>query len=101
MFILHPEHTLALLTSSARVHPLPQQIQESNIQLLVPDEDDLTQLRGEVIGPPDTPYAGGRYQLDIAIPESYPFSPPRVRLSPGGGVAALLCFSLLEMGSLF
>lgn len=56
------------------------QIQESNIQLLVPNEEDLTQLRGEVIGPPDTPYEGGRYELEIVIPDSYPFTPPKVRV---------------------
>lgn len=46
----------------------------------VPNEEDLTMLEGEVIGPPDTPYHGGRFQLQIEIPDQYPFSPPKVRV---------------------
>lgn len=44
----------------------------------MPNEEDLTHLRGEVIGPPDTPYEGGHYDLEILIPDSYPFTPPKV-----------------------
>jgi len=38
--------------------------------------DDLTHLRGQFVGPPDTPYEGGRYSIDIRIPSEYPFRPP-------------------------
>ncbi|XP_067948118.1 ubiquitin-conjugating enzyme E2-22 kDa-like [Watersipora subatra] len=41
--------------------------------------DDFTQLKGEIIGPPDTPYDGGVFQVDIVIPETYPFNPPKVK----------------------
>ena len=40
--------------------------------------DDYTQLKGEIVGPPETPYDGGVFQLDIVIPETYPFNPPKV-----------------------
>lgn len=40
--------------------------------------DNLTDLRGQIEGPPDTPYAGGSFILDIKIPETYPFNPPKV-----------------------
>lgn len=72
--------------------------------------DNFTDLRGEIAGPPDTPYegtltsphlhdadlaqdrvpddlslstiyflsVGGRYHLEIKIPETYPFNPPKV-----------------------
>ena len=36
-------------------------------------------MRGEIAGPPDTPYEGGTYVLEIKIPETYPFNPPKVR----------------------
>ena len=41
--------------------------------------DDLTELAGTIKGPPDTPYEGGTYRLEIKIPDTYPFNPPRVR----------------------
>ena len=41
-------------------------------------DENFTELRGE-IGPPDTPYEGGRYQLEIKIPATYPFNPPKGR----------------------
>ncbi|CAI9600363.1 unnamed protein product, partial [Staurois parvus] len=42
-------------------------------------DENFSELRGEIAGPPDTPYEGGRYQLEIKIPETYPFNPPKVR----------------------
>lgn len=44
--------------------------------------DSFTELRGEIAGPPDTPYEGGNYVLDIKIPETYPFNPPKVNITP-------------------
>jgi len=41
--------------------------------------ESFTELRGEIAGPPDTPYEGGTYVLEIKIPETYPFNPPKVR----------------------
>ena len=38
--------------------------------------DDLTHLRGQFLGPPDTPYEGATYYVDIKIPNEYPFRPP-------------------------
>ena len=35
-------------------------------------------LRGIIIGPPDTPYAGAKFMLEIKIPDTYPFLPPEV-----------------------
>lgn len=39
-------------------------------------QDDVTHLRGIFPGPPDTPYEGGTYKVDIKIPTDYPFRPP-------------------------
>ena len=43
--------------------------------------DSFTELSGEITGPPDTPYNGGHFKLEIKIPETYPFTPPKVRLT--------------------
>jgi len=40
---------------------------------------DLTHLRATFPGPPDTPYEGGTYVVDIQIPQEYPFKPPKMR----------------------
>lgn len=42
-------------------------------------DNNFMKLNGEICGPPDTPYEGGRFQLDISIPETYPFTPPKVK----------------------
>ncbi|XP_076376322.1 ubiquitin conjugating enzyme 4 isoform X5 [Megalopta genalis] len=41
--------------------------------------DSYTELKGEIAGPPDTPYEGGNFVLEIKVPETYPFNPPKVR----------------------
>lgn len=41
--------------------------------------DTFTELKGEIAGPPDTPYEGGNFVLEIRIPETYPFNPPKIR----------------------
>lgn len=40
------------------------------------DPSNLTHLTGTFPGPPDTPYAGGTFQVDIQIPDTYPFKSP-------------------------
>lgn len=54
-------------------------IQRVNIKIELLNEADFTHLRGEIPGPPDTPFAGGIFKLDISIPSSYPFTPPKVK----------------------
>ncbi|KAF2755858.1 hypothetical protein EJ05DRAFT_454961 [Pseudovirgaria hyperparasitica] len=43
--------------------------------------DDMTHLTGSFPGPPDTPYEGGTYVVDIKIPTDYPFRPPLMRFT--------------------
>ena len=42
-------------------------------------DESFSHLRGRINGPPDTPYQGGTFELDIVIPETYPFNPPKVK----------------------
>lgn len=32
--------------------------------------DSWTELKGEIAGPPETPYEGGKFQLEIKVPET-------------------------------
>ncbi|BAT79284.1 hypothetical protein LR48_Vigan04g145300 [Vigna angularis] len=41
--------------------------------------DDLVQLMGTIPGPVGTPYDGGTFQIDITLPEGYPFEPPKMQ----------------------
>ncbi|KAF2159903.1 hypothetical protein M409DRAFT_37852 [Zasmidium cellare ATCC 36951] len=44
-----------------------------------PDITDFTHFKGHFRGPPDTPYEGGQYEVDIRITAEYPFKPPEMR----------------------
>ena len=41
-------------------------------------EDNMTKMVGTLPGPPDTPYFGGLYKVEITLPDDYPFAPPEV-----------------------
>lgn len=55
------------------------EIKKSSIRLTLLDKVTYGRLEGEIPGPPDTPYAGGSFRLAIEVPDSYPFSPPKVK----------------------
>lgn len=40
---------------------------------------DITRLIGRFRGPPDTPYEGGSFSVDITLPSNYPFQPPKMK----------------------
>lgn len=45
---------------------------------LNPVSENLLVWRAEFIGPKDTPFEDGVFQLQIHIPKEYPFKPPKV-----------------------
>jgi ubiquitin-conjugating enzyme (huntingtin interacting protein 2) len=51
---------------------------DSKIFAEAADGSDLSHLHASFPGPPDTPYEGGTYIVDIKIPQEYPFRPPQM-----------------------
>ncbi len=47
--------------------------------ILEPVDGNLNNWRGVIRGPVDTPFEGGRFELDVIVPSSYPLAPPVVR----------------------
>ncbi|BGP01194.1 Ubiquitin carrier protein [Rhodotorula toruloides ATCC 204091] len=41
-------------------------------------DENVYEWSASIEGPPDSPYAGGVFQLHITLPADYPFRPPRV-----------------------
>jgi len=64
--------------------------------------NSLVELKGRIAGPPDTPYEGGVFNLEIKIPETYPFNPPKVKFTTKiwhpniSSVTGAICLDILK-----
>lgn len=45
---------------------------------IYPDESDINLWNATIIGPVNTPYESGCFNIEIGFPEEFPFRPPRV-----------------------
>ncbi|KAE8888986.1 hypothetical protein PF005_g17269 [Phytophthora fragariae] len=67
-----------------------------------PKDDKIDLLEAQILGPDGSPYEKGVFQLEIEIPERYPFEPPKVRFitpiyHPNIDDAGRICLDTLKM----
>ena len=67
----------------------------------VPHETNFRHFLIKLAGPPDSPYAGGVFNLELLLPEDYPMSPPKVLFRtkiyhPNIDKLGRICLSILK-----
>lgn len=75
-----------------------------NFVLIPPDESNIRHFQVIIFGPPDTPYEGGKFLLDVTIPQNYPLPQhdgrPKFKFltkiyHPNIGVGGQICLDIL------
>lgn len=66
-----------------------------------PEGEDMYKWEGMIIGPSDSPYAGGIFKLRIQFPVDYPFKCPSITFTtkiyhPNISSAGVICLDILK-----
>ncbi|CAI4351952.1 BBM_1a_G0010270.mRNA.1.CDS.1 [Saccharomyces cerevisiae] len=74
----------------------------AHITLEFVSESDIHHLKGTFLGPPGTPYEGGKFVVDIEVPMEYPFKPPKMQFDTKvyhpniSSVTGAICLDILK-----
>ncbi|XP_072419302.1 ubiquitin-conjugating enzyme E2 T isoform X2 [Chiloscyllium punctatum] len=66
------------------------------------NNDQMDDLRAQILGSVNSPYEGGIFNLEIIVPERYPFEPPKIRFltpiyHPNIDTAGRICLDILKL----
>lgn len=66
-----------------------------------PITEDNIKWEGIIIGPDNTPYSGGIFNLDISLPSDYPYKPPIIKMKtkiyhPNINSEGTICLDILK-----
>jgi ubiquitin-conjugating enzyme E2 D/E len=64
-------------------------------------KDNIMHWKAMIVGPADTPYAGGIFYLDVIFPVDYPFKPPEIKFitkiyHPNISDSGRICLDILK-----
>ncbi|KAK9886815.1 hypothetical protein WA026_018465 [Henosepilachna vigintioctopunctata] len=74
----------------------------SGIWISPKEDDKYNILQAQIVGPEKTPYYQGMFNLEIHIPEKYPFAPPSIKFitkiyHPNIDDNGRICLDLIKM----
>ena len=52
--------------------------EDHSVFVISPKENKITNWEGYIIGPKDTPYEGGKFNINITFTSDYPYNPPLI-----------------------
>lgn len=68
---------------------------------IIPNEDDISSWDAVIVGPEDTPYEGGNFEMRISFTSEFPFRPPKVEFKtrifhPNVNLHGSICLDILR-----